>query len=72
MEDPTEGRILARFDKHEEFTELQNQILSLDITVEPSEEEKRNEALLVQKLSNIVSIGFGVHLTRELLYICYS
>ncbi|KAA1469978.1 TBCD protein [Dentipellis sp. KUC8613] len=54
MEDSTEGRILARFDKHEEFTELQNQILSLDISVEPTDEEQRNEALLVQKISNIL------------------
>jgi tubulin-specific chaperone D len=53
-EEPTEGRLLANFEKHDEFLVAQQLLLSVDLATEPSFEEDKRETELLGKLTNIV------------------
>ena len=55
MEAEGESRILTRFEKHDEFVALQNEVLSLDDRP-ASEEEARRQTNLLRNISNIVRI----------------
>lgn len=55
-EEPTEGRLFATFEKHEEFITTQELLLSVDLETEPSAEEDKHEAQLLGKLTNIVRV----------------
>ncbi|OCH86383.1 TBCD protein [Obba rivulosa] len=55
MEDDEDGKLFASFEKHQEFSDLQRSLLSLDFFSEPSAEEDRTEALTVQNLVIILS-----------------
>ena len=56
MEESTEPKALSRFEKHDEFTHLQQSLLTADLNIESSVDETRNETNLLQRLLNIVSI----------------
>lgn len=51
-----EGKLLATFEKHGEFLNMQLSFLSLDLETEPDPGEDREEVALLRKLSDIVSV----------------
>lgn len=53
-EDLPEIRLFASFERHDEFLALQNALLAVDLTVEPSRDENSAESELLRKLSLIV------------------
>jgi tubulin-specific chaperone D len=56
MEDEiTEGKLFGTFEKYDEFSSLQQALLSVDLAVEPDKDEDLRESDLLRKLSNIVS-----------------
>ena len=56
MEVEGESRILARFEKHDEFVALQNEVLSLDDRPQVSDEEARRQTNLLRNIFDIVWI----------------
>lgn len=54
MEEYAEARILARFEKYDEFVKLQGTILQFDLNKDLTEEERRNDALAREALFRIV------------------
>lgn len=50
----SEAKFFATFEKHGEFANAQQSFLVLDLNQVPSPEEEKREAVLFQKLSNIV------------------
>ncbi|KAJ7600517.1 TBCD protein [Mycena floridula] len=49
-----EDKLFATFDKHAELVESQNSFLSLDLNVEPTSEEDKQETQLLRKMTNIL------------------
>ncbi|KAJ7069814.1 TBCD protein [Mycena amicta] len=49
-----EGRVFATFERHGEFVDAQERLLSLDLTQTPSPAEEKEEAALLRRLSNIL------------------
>jgi hypothetical protein len=56
MEAEAEIRILARFEKHDEFVALQSEVLSLDDGTQASDEESRRQTKLMWNIFNIVRL----------------
>ncbi|ETW81590.1 hypothetical protein HETIRDRAFT_383952 [Heterobasidion irregulare TC 32-1] len=55
MEESAEPKALSRFEKHDEFTHLQQSLLTADLNIESSVDETRNETNLLQRLLNILN-----------------
>ena len=53
-EDTTDKPIYTRFENYDEFVRIQDQILSLDLCVEPKDDEDRDEHLRLWKLIRLV------------------
>ncbi len=52
--DPTDDLTYTRFENKDEFVALRDQLLALDLYVEPSQEQAQSEAFISTKLSVIV------------------
>lgn len=65
MEETSEGRVFATFEKHHEFLDIQKYILSLDLALEPSMDENRQEDLQLLRLSDIVSLSVRLRMPGE-------
>lgn len=54
-EEYTDARLFVTFEKHQEFLDKQQSLLSLDLFQEPEQEENRREEQILKDLRDIVS-----------------
>jgi hypothetical protein len=52
-----EAKLYATFEKHDEFQQIQNTLLDVDLATEPSLEEEKRESTLLRNLSDIVRVS---------------
>lgn len=56
-DEPTdEGKLFASFERYKEFVSLQNTLLAVDLTAEPTLEDNNAESDVLRRLSLIVRI----------------
>lgn len=54
--DSDEGKLFARFEKHDQFIELQNEFLDNDLAEQAILDQEDDKDILLRKLSLIVSV----------------
>lgn len=54
--DGDDFKVHARFENKDDFVALRDELLAIDLYTEPDQEQNRVEAMLLQKLTVIVSL----------------